>query len=282
MAFHDLANDRQTDPRSLVFLPGVKPLENLEYFFLVGGIHSDPVILHREPPHRAFLRGRHPDPRIALAELDGIADQVLKHLGQLDSVTPHPRERLGLHLRPALANGEGEILHSGGKGLSRVDRSQLLAAGPDPGEGQQIVYEDPHALGPVHRESNKATSLVVEGVAITALQKLHVVRDSAQGLFQVVGSNPGELLEVLVAALQFLGAPQEVLLRPLALRDVADRARHAGGIPVVVPQRQAPRPEPPVVAISATQAILDIVGNALIEMGFDGGLGLVQVIRVQP
>lgn len=67
-----------------VFVVGVKPLEDRENTVLVLGIDSYSIVTHGEDPLAAFGSGTNVDlTRSArIAELDGIADEILEELGQ--------------------------------------------------------------------------------------------------------------------------------------------------------------------------------------------------------
>ena len=70
-----------------------------------------------------------------------------------------------------------------------------------------------HPDRPVHREVDELAPLLVELVAVTTLQQLRVARHHAQRLLQVVRRDVGELLQLLVAALELADQlPQRAIL----------------------------------------------------------------------
>ena len=50
MRLHDLPADGQTYARALVFAGGMKPLENLKYAFGIGGVETNAIVSHADPP----------------------------------------------------------------------------------------------------------------------------------------------------------------------------------------------------------------------------------------
>ena len=58
MAFHDLAADGQADTGSLIFVPAMKPLKNIEYFSRVFRVKADAVVLQPDPDLPLMIFGR--------------------------------------------------------------------------------------------------------------------------------------------------------------------------------------------------------------------------------
>src|SRR5205085_9215297 len=65
---------------------------NAEDVLGVGSIHADAVVAHGEEPLCPFSGDRNRYPWGLATVLDGIADQVLKHLAQLRRIGRHGRQ----------------------------------------------------------------------------------------------------------------------------------------------------------------------------------------------
>ncbi len=140
------------------------------------------------------------------AELHRVADQVLPQ---------HRQQRRIAHDRAAAASAGRSITAPDSSiavdrlpsAVSSVaSRSTSVCGGvepPDPGERQQVVDQDLHALGAVDGETDVLGAALVELVAVALLQQLAERRDLAQRLLQIVRRDVGELLEFGVGAPQF-------------------------------------------------------------------------------
>src|SRR2546421_11255153 len=81
VALHEPFADREPDARGTILVPGMQSLEDAEDTFRVGRFDADPAVCHPEAPGPVPVLGRHLDPRrVASPELDGVRQQVLKHL----------------------------------------------------------------------------------------------------------------------------------------------------------------------------------------------------------
>ncbi len=85
MALDDFLAERQADAGARILVSPVKPLEHLKDPLEVFRVDPDPVVEDAKRPVAILVVGRDTDDRsIARSpELDRVANQVLKHLGEL-------------------------------------------------------------------------------------------------------------------------------------------------------------------------------------------------------
>ena len=104
--------------------------------------------------------------------------------------------------------------------LARRRRARAARVMPaDARELEQVVDQLLHPLGAVDRELDVAVGALVELARVAALEHLREARDLAQRLLQVVRGDVGELLELLVGALQLARLLDQ---RPLGVAQGAD------------------------------------------------------------
>ena len=162
-----------------------------------------------------------------LAELDRIADQILKQLDQLQAVRHDGWQGLDVDLGTALLDRAGQPIQRLLQGRRTVHPCQRLRLGGDARIGQDVVDHALHAHGTVDRESHEFPGIGIELVGQTLLQQLHVADDHAQGLLQVVRGNIGELLEFRVGARQRVGQGLQRRTGLALPGDVGHCAQHA-------------------------------------------------------
>jgi hypothetical protein len=77
----------------------VQALEHPEDPLAVRRLDPDAVVGHEEAPARAVAAGADPDAgrRARPGELDGVGDEVLEELGELQGAAAHGRQRVHLH-----------------------------------------------------------------------------------------------------------------------------------------------------------------------------------------
>src|SRR5438477_4084414 len=94
MAFHDLLADRQSDTSARVLRARVQALEEHKDTFNVLRLDANPVVAHAERAVSACGAGRymHHGRETRLLELDGVGDQILKELVELQTVRTHTRQ----------------------------------------------------------------------------------------------------------------------------------------------------------------------------------------------
>src|SRR5258706_14863240 len=82
MALRDLLANGQADACPGIFLLVLQPLEHLENPFPVLFFDTDAIVLDRKMPSvfSTFFAGHMNARRVCIPELDGVGDQVLKHL----------------------------------------------------------------------------------------------------------------------------------------------------------------------------------------------------------
>src|SRR4051794_9442617 len=74
---------RQADPRTRVVTAAVEAVERLEDLARVLGVHPDAVVGHGEAHEPVVARRADGDSRLALRELDRVADEVLENLAEI-------------------------------------------------------------------------------------------------------------------------------------------------------------------------------------------------------
>ncbi len=100
----------QAYARPGVLLP-MEPFEDLEDLFLVPGIDANTVVADLENPFTAALFRRDVNAwRPMAAVFDGIPDQILEHLHDLDRRAANSRQRFAVDFRPGLLNREPQVI----------------------------------------------------------------------------------------------------------------------------------------------------------------------------
>ena len=90
MPFDDSLANGQTHAGAGILCTGVQTLENHEYSVELRRIYPDTIIAHLKQPFAPALLRRDFYPRwVPSSEFNRIADQVLKHLRQLDRIGAH-------------------------------------------------------------------------------------------------------------------------------------------------------------------------------------------------
>src|SRR5579862_2665882 len=94
---HALANC-ESNAGPAVFLVAMKPFEYTKDILLVLRIDPDAVILNREAPRRALIKSMNVNPRRFFGPvLEGVPDQILKHLLQMSLAHVYLRKRICCH-----------------------------------------------------------------------------------------------------------------------------------------------------------------------------------------
>src|SRR5208283_1042016 len=98
VAFDDLFADGQPNAGAGILLAGVQALENLENPLGILRLDADAVVAHGKEPAAGLLLDTDVDFRRALAaELESVADQVLKQLHDLRGVHRQARQGIAGH-----------------------------------------------------------------------------------------------------------------------------------------------------------------------------------------
>lgn len=96
MVLDNVCSDREAHPGTFVLLTSIQPLEHLENLFEVRLFNPNPIVAQREMPLPIFLSCGQAhtwlDP--TTGELQRIADEVLKDLGQLCPITQDGWQRV--------------------------------------------------------------------------------------------------------------------------------------------------------------------------------------------
>src|SRR3954453_4937600 len=201
----DLAAHGEADARALVARARVDALEDHEDPAGVLLVDADPVVLAAEAPEAVVALGRQADDgRRVAAELDRVADQVLEPPPQPPRIPAHGGQRAGLDRRAGLLDRRGEVGAHARDQLAAVDVAARQLAPPDAPERDPAVDQVLHPPRPVDGEFDVGVGALVELPAVALLQQLAEARDLAQRLLQVVRRHVGELLELLVGALEVI------------------------------------------------------------------------------
>ncbi len=201
-------------------------------------VHGEAPEARRRARRRASTRGGS-----VAAELDRVGDQVLEHGGEQAARRPRRTGRSSATTSPP-DSSSADASRPRACATSVVGVDALVRRGhpPDAREVEQVVDQLLHPLGAVDRERDVAVGALVELALVAALEHLGEARDLAQRLLQVVRGDVGELLELLVGALQLARLLDQRPLRvaqrgelgddPLAHRlDVGSRARRSRAAP---------------------------------------------------
>ena len=143
--------------------------------------------------------------RLAAAELQRVAEQVLEHRGEQRQLGQHQRQVPDLDGGAGLLHRRARLSLAWASAASLDDQRGLARGPPHPAERQQVVDQRLHPLGAVDGELDVLVGPVVQLARVAALQQLAEARHLAQRLLQVVRGDVGELLELGVRALQLLG-----------------------------------------------------------------------------
>ena len=139
--------------------------------------------------------------------LDRVAQEVEEDPLQLARDRPRSDgQRADLDGGAALGHRGAQVAQRAGHQVADVDALQAQVGRPGARIEQQVVDHALHALDAVDRVRDELAGLVVEAIAVLALEQRDEARDRAQRLGEVVRGDVGEGLEVGVGALE-LGAP---------------------------------------------------------------------------
>src|SRR5258706_386436 len=150
MSFDDLLSNGQPYSSAGILIGTMKAFEDAEYPGAVLGIDADTVIPHREHPERAFLDSRDVDGRRFLPmELDGVPDQVLKHLREQTRVGDNFRQKSAGDLGMVVANGNFKICQSMIQKCPGGYRAETRHRGAGLGKAEQVADQALHPGGSV-------------------------------------------------------------------------------------------------------------------------------------
>jgi hypothetical protein len=228
MPLDDIFADREAHSCAGEFLAPMQALKHSEYSFEVLRFDAESVVLHRKYLLlRAVLPGRNMNSGYFGAPiLDGIAEQILKQLRQLQLVGHHTRQGIVRYARPAFLDGTAKIDHRPTQGTLTRSGHEFSALRANTRVRQQILNQGLHAFGAIHREDDKFIRIVVQLALVASGNECHVAGHHPQRFLQVMRGNMGELLQILVGSLQFLHRPQEFNPGGSAHGDVAYCDRH--------------------------------------------------------
>jgi len=143
MSFHDLGASCEPETCAGKLVSVVQSPECREDLLCGFGSDPDAVVPNGEDMFSPFTEGGNVDTgRIAPAELDGVADEVLEELADLGRVRDDFRERIMGHQCPLRMERPGEILQRDLQNGGRVD----LLKWPGVGTGPRFQRPSPELL----------------------------------------------------------------------------------------------------------------------------------------
>ena len=163
-------------------------------------LYPNAVIGHGEEPiilRPMLARHAHVHPRRALpAKLDGVADQVLKQLHQLNGVARDGGKRIVCHRRLALGDGRRKIQQNAVEHDVAVHRANVLVPRTHPRIRQQVVDELLHSRGSIDGIANEFVGVGVQPVLVPPGKQLGVTRHHPQGFLQIMRGHVSEPLQL--------------------------------------------------------------------------------------
>src|SRR5688572_10053507 len=205
VALDHLLADGEADAGAGILAHRVQALEDLEDALEEFRLYADAVVFHGNLPGDAVIPDPYVDARhLFPPELEGIADQVLEYLAELQLLAEHRGQRVVRHGAAALGERALQVAERTLERCLNRNRLELLARSTCARIGEQVLDELLHARGAVDDVAHELCRVAFEALAIAALEKLGVARDGAQRLLQVVRSDRGELLQLGVRAGQLL------------------------------------------------------------------------------
>src|SRR5262249_19796282 len=132
----------------------------------MGHVESNTVVPYRDlplavVPHRRYINHG----RTLPAKLDGIANQVLKYLGQLNLITIDGWKCLSIDSCPTFLNGNLQVGERIIENFIAIGGHQFSSTCVDPRVFEKISYQRVHSLGAVngmlHEDPRFLTQLVV-------------------------------------------------------------------------------------------------------------------------
>ena len=133
MTVHDLLADRQANARALILLVGMQASEYVEDLILELRVDADAVVADGELPILSVTADVQVNLRRRFtAELQRVAQQVLKQLGQLEQVGPDGRQLAMRDFGSRFLDAPVEVVQGLLECRAGIDRHRLPAAGAHP------------------------------------------------------------------------------------------------------------------------------------------------------
>src|SRR3954451_6906162 len=197
----DALADRKPDAGARIVLLAVEPVERLEDALGLSRVHADAIVGDREDRRVPLDLGADADDRIALGELERVADQVEEDLTELADVAEDHRQLLDGDIRIGLTDRPGQHLQCLGRDVLHLHRlvQQLTATGA--GVLEQVADQGARLDGG-GIDSLHELLAAVQLLSVALLEQLGVHRDRRERRLEVVRGDGGELLELAVRALQ--------------------------------------------------------------------------------
>ena len=160
---------------------------------------------------------------VAGLELDRVADEVLPHRGQQERGSPTTTGRGPTSIRAPDSSTADSRLEQADETLDvEIHVDESFGGPPHPREGEQVVDQGLHPLGPVDGELDVLVGPFVELAPVALLEQLGEAGHLAERLLQVVGGYIGELLELDIGSAQFLVPAVQLGMGTGDIRQVAD------------------------------------------------------------
>jgi len=210
----NLSTNGQTDPRTLILVAPMQAIEGGENLLVIFRFDPDPVVAHAEEPLTLLTLADQVYLRLAapFGELEGVAEEILIHLGEQGRVAQHVRQRIAGDFGPALLNLNVQGAQRLIRGLTQGDPFSPQCRPPRAGKGEQVLHESPHSLGRFGDETEVLPGGLGERSTEVLGQELAEGGDLPQRLLKVVARDVRELIEIHVLAAKLLVRDAEGLV----------------------------------------------------------------------
>src|SRR5580704_8467886 len=184
----------------------VQALEWLKDFSAIRFGNPDTVIANPDKPIACAPRGSdiHADRALGRAVLDRVSDQILEYPAQLRGVAGNDGQLIGVHDGGGLTDGFRKVFECQGNAFAKTGRLQYRVFFVNPGVGQHIADQHPHALRAVHYDGEQMPLRFAETWGGELLQKLDIRADVTKRFLKVVTCHVSEVFEVIVRVPQGL------------------------------------------------------------------------------
>src|SRR5712691_10503029 len=238
MTFDDLLHKGEPDA-SAGFLPVgrvVEPLEDPEDLVIELGFDPDAVVPDvKDVPLRAVTR----IDRLSKTDFhgtlglvvvfDGVGYEIAEYFGDPRLVADNARQRARDN-DARMPLGEHGLHHQADFVDDGVEIGFLYGelGAPEPREIEEIVDQPLHALAEMRKALETAHAVFVQLVLVILEQEGGVIEQAAQRLLQVMRCDIGEIVELLVAALELIHRPlQRQLNSPTHIDKGGDEPQRA-------------------------------------------------------
>jgi hypothetical protein len=195
MTLGDFFANGEADACTGILATVVKALENDEDAIALLGRNADAIVADLNGPGGALAKGGNLDAwRERGAEFDGVGDEILEELSELDFVGHYHGKSISPDVHAAFLDGDAKIFQGAiecGVAANRLERFTFRA---DAGKCEEIVDERLHPLAAIHGEVDELAGFVVQLAGVTLGKQLGEAGNGAEGFLEIVRSDVGELL----------------------------------------------------------------------------------------